>query len=131
MKQLWTLWDQYFPRRPSHHNRNYVEARIAYKLQEEAFGGLTSTLRQQLIRLGEAQSTMKKRKTNTVCIVPGTVLIREFGNREHRVQALAEGVFEYEGQRFKSLSAVARHITGTQWSGPVFFGAITMSRRSK
>ena len=50
------------------------------------------------------------------------MLKREFDNREHRVTAQADGSFEYEGRRFKSLSGVARHITGTQWSGPLFFG---------
>ncbi|MBV5345342.1 MAG: DUF2924 domain-containing protein, partial [Rhodoferax sp.] len=51
--------------------------------------------------------------------------------REHRVTALADGGFQYEGRRFKSLSAAARHITGTQWSGPVFFGLIKTERKAK
>lgn len=131
MKELWTLWDQYFPRRPPHHNRGYVEGRVAYKIQEEAFGGLKPEVRQQLTRIGEAQSKMKPRKANDIRIVPGTVLVREFDNREHRVTALADGGFDYEGRRFKSLSAAARHITGTQWSGPVFFGLIKTERRAK
>jgi len=50
------------------------------------------------------------------------VLIREWGEREHRVTVTGEGNFEYQGRYFKSLSAVARHITGTPWSGPLFFG---------
>lgn len=130
IKELWTLWDRYFPRRPSHHNRSHLEARIAYKLQEAAFGGLPTPLRTQLLRLGEAQSAMKSRTTNAVCIVPGTWLVREFGQREHRVLALPDGAFDYEGRRFKSLSAVARHITGTPWSGPVFFGLVPRKRKS-
>lgn len=131
MKELWTLWDKYFSRRPSHHNRDYVEGRVAHKLQDEAFGGLKPEVRQQLIRIGEAQSKIKMRKTNDIRIVPGTVLVREFDHREHRVTALADGGFDYEGRRFKSLSAAARHITGTQWSGPVFFGLVKMERRLK
>jgi hypothetical protein len=131
MKELWALWDKYFARRPPHHNRGYVEGRVAYKMQEETFGGLKPQVRQQLIRIGEAQSKTKTRKTNDVRIVPGTVLVREFDNREHRVTALADGGFDYEGRRFKSLSAAARHITGTQWSGPVFFGLIKTERGAK
>lgn len=131
MKELWALWDKYFPRRPSHHNRGYVEGRVAYKMQEEAFGGLKPDVRQQLIRIGAAQSKLRTRTTNDFRIVPGTVLVREFDNREHRVTALANGGFEYEGRRFKSLSAAARHITGTQWSGPVFFGLVKTERRTK
>lgn len=131
MKELWALWDKYFPRRPSHHNRGYVEGRVAYKMQEAAFGGIKPEVRQQLIRIGQAQSKMKTRTTNDIHIVPGTVLVREFDSREHRVTALADGGFEYEGRRFKSLSAAARHITGTQWSGPVFFGLVKTERRTK
>lgn len=130
MKELWTLWDNYFPCRPPHHNRAYVEGRVAYKIQEEAYGGLKPEVRQQLIRIGEAQSKIKLRRTTEISIVPGTVLVREYGEREHRVTALADGGFEYAGQRFRSLSAVARHITGSQWSGPVFFGLIK-TRRAK
>jgi hypothetical protein len=58
-------------------------------------------------------------------LAPGTVLMREWGDRDHKVTVTAEGTFEYEGKFFKSLSAVARHISGTQWSGPLFFGLKT------
>lgn len=131
MKELWKLWDQYFPRRPPHNHRGYVEARVAYKMQEAAFGGVKAELRSQMIRIGASQSRIKTRQTNDISIVPGTVLVREHGDREHRVTALADGGFEYAGQRFKSLSAIARHITGSQWSGPVFFGLIKTQRRAK
>lgn len=131
MKELWALWDEYFPRRPGHHNRNYVEARVAYRIQEDAFGGLKPEVRSQLIRIGEAQSRIRTRATRDIRIVPGTVLVREYGEREHRVTALADGGFEYEGRRFKSLSAAARHITGSQWSGPVFFGLVKSRRERK
>lgn len=131
MKELWALWDKYFPSRPSHHNRGYVEARVAYKIQEEAFGGIKPELRGQMIRIGASQSKIKTRRTHEISIVPGTVLVREHGEREHRVTALADGGFEYGGQRFKSLSAVARFITGSSWSGPLFFGLITSQGRTK
>jgi len=131
MPDLWVLWDKYFPRRPGHHNRSYVESRIAYRIQEEAFGGLKPEVRHQLMRIGEAQSRIKQRIVREISIVPGTVLVREYGDREHRVTALADGGFEYEGRRFKSLSAAARHITGSQWSGPVFFGLVKSQREKK
>ncbi len=50
------------------------------------------------------------------------MLLREWGEREHKVRVTAQGLFEYEGSTFKSLTAVARRITGTHWSGPLFFG---------
>jgi len=122
MSGLWDLWDRYFPSRPNHHNRSYVEARVAYKIQEEAFGALRSEIRHQLVRIGESQSKIKMRRRSEIIVVPGTVLIREYGDAEHRVTALPDGGFEYARQQFKSLSAVARRITGSPWSGPLFFG---------
>lgn len=131
MSELWSLWDQYFPRRPAHHHRGYVEGRVAYKIQEEAFGGLPEESRRQLIRIGAAQSKIKGPRRTEVTVVPGTVLVREFGDGEHRVTALQDGRFEYSGETFRSLSAVARRITGTQWSGPVFFGLVKTTRRQR
>ena len=50
------------------------------------------------------------------------MLVREWCDRDHHVRVTADGTFEYEGKQFKSLSAVARHIAGSPWSGPLFFG---------
>ena len=121
MKDLWVVWDKYFPQRPPHNNRAYVEGRVAYKIQEEALSTKLA-VQTQMARIGEAQSNIKTQRGVEVQVVPGTVLVREFDRREHRVTAQADGTFEYEGRRFKSLTAVARHITGQHWSGPLFFG---------
>ena len=129
MKELWQLWDRFFPRRPSHHNRNYIEGRVAYKLQEEALGGIDPRVRKQLIKIGEDQSKIPGRNAGEIRIVPGTVMVREYNNREHRVTALADGLFEIEGKTFKSLSAAARSIVGCQVSGPVFFGLKQSARK--
>lgn len=123
MSDLWVLWDRYFPRRPPHNNRTYVEGRVAYKIQEETLNTKLA-VQTQMARIGEAQSNIKTQRGVEVQVIPGTVLVREFDSREHRVTAQVDGTFEYEGRRYKSLSAVARHITGTQWSGPLFFGII-------
>ncbi|MCK6431725.1 MAG: DUF2924 domain-containing protein [Burkholderiaceae bacterium] len=123
MAELWTLWDRYFDRRPEHPNRIHVESRIAYKLQEEAFGGLAVETRQRLEAIGAKHSKIKLRaRPRTFDFAPGTVLLREWGEREYRVTVNAEGRFEHDGRSFKSLTAVARHITGQHWSGPLFFG---------
>jgi hypothetical protein len=122
-KELWALWDRYHPRRPENPNRNYLESRIAYKLQEEAFGGLSADTRLRLANIGIRHSKIKeRRKQRDIYLAPGTVLVREWGDRDHKVSVTAEGTFEYEGRFFKSLSSVARHIAGSPWSGPAFFG---------
>ena len=124
MQELWALWDRFYPHRPhSKTNRDYLESRIAYKLQEEAYGGLSQETRQRLIAIGIKHSKIKpRRQSKEIYLAPGTVLVREHGQRDHQVTVTAEGLFEYEGKTYRSLSAVARHITGTQWNGPLFFG---------
>jgi hypothetical protein len=121
--ELWTIWDRYFKSRPINPNRVFLESRVAYKLQEEALGGLSSTTRQRLEAIGAKHSKIKLRASpRELNFAPGTLLLREWGEREHKVLVTAEGLFEYEGKPFKSLTAVARQITGTHWSGPLFFG---------
>lgn len=124
MPDLWALWDQHFPRRPAHRNRHYVESRLAYRIQEQAFGALPTPIRRMLIEAGAKHSKIKSsagRSAQTL-LMPGTTLIREWDEREYRVTVTPEGLYALDGHIFKSLSAVARHITGTHWSGPKFFG---------
>lgn len=124
MADLWALWDQHFPRRHSHRNRNYVESRLAYRIQEQAYGALPGNGRKMLVEAGAKHSKIKSsvgRSAQTL-LMPGTTLIREWDEREYRVTVTPDGLYELNGQVFKSLSAAARHITGTQWNGPKFFG---------
>lgn len=122
MAELWKLWDEHFPRRPGTWNRDYVTSRVAFKIQERAFGGIDPDIRRKLLRLGESQSAFGKGRGNEVHLMPGTVLMRDWNEATHRVVVTPEGFYDLGGKVFKSLSAVARHITGTQWSGPAFFG---------
>lgn len=123
IKELWALWNRYYLRRPENPNRAYLESRVAYKLQEEAFGGLSPETQRRLSNIGIRHSKIKQRRqSRDIHLAPGTVLVREWGERDHKVTVTADGTFEYEGRSFKSLSSVARHIAGTPWSGPLFFG---------
>ena len=80
IKELWTLWDRFFQRRPEGPNRNYLESRVAYKLQEVAFGGLSPDTRRRLINIGIRHSKIKARQTaREIHLAPGTVLMREWG----------------------------------------------------
>ena len=127
MAELWALWDQHFPRRPKHINRSFLESRLAYRIQEMAYGAVPVGIRRHLVEAGAAHSKIKHRVQASDTdrqqhLMPGTVLIREWDEREHRVVVTPESQCECEGRTFRSLSAVARHITGVQWNGPRFFG---------
>lgn len=81
-----------------------------------------------LVETGATHSRIKTQvrpasgKGRQLHLMPGTVLIREWEEREHRVMVTPAGEYELDGQTFRSLSAAARQITGTQWNGPKFFG---------
>lgn len=73
MSDLWALWDQHFPPRPSHRNRNYVESRLAYRIQELAYSVLPTNIRKMLIEAGAMHSKIKStsgRSTQTL-LMPG------------------------------------------------------------
>lgn len=122
MTDLWALWDQHFPRRPTFPNRAHIESYLAYRMQELAYGGLPTGVRHHLANCGEKHSKIKTGRSIEVHLMPGTVLVREFDAREYRVMVTPDGSYQVEGKLFKSLTAAARHITGTHWSGPAFFG---------
>ena len=117
-------WRELFETEPPPFNRAYLESRLAYRIQELAYGGLKPRTLARIEALGEqlerSKGAMKKGPQNDRPIV-GTRLIREFEGVEHCVTVRADD-FEYQGRPYKSLSAVARAITGTQWNGLVFFG---------
>ena len=95
---------------------------IAYKLQENAFGGLKSSVRRLLEKGAEdafARRPIKIQRRPK--IGAGTVLLREWHGTTHQV-TITEGAVQYRGKRYSSLSEVARIITGCRWSGPRFFG---------
>ena len=131
MERLWALWDELFDRRPGHHQRIYLESRIAYRLQERAFGDLPGHVRHKLERIGETGEIPNHKRRAESELAPGTTLVREFNGITHRVRVLEDGRLELDGRPFKSLSAVARAITGTSYSGPVFFGLKPTSRERK
>jgi hypothetical protein len=131
MENLWALWDEFFDRRPGHHHRTYLESRLAYKLQERAHGGLPAALRRRLEKIGETGEVPNQKRRSENQVAPGTVMVREFNGINHRVMVLDDGRFEYQGRPYKSLTGVARAITGTTHSGPVFFGLKPPHRERK
>jgi DUF2924 family protein len=94
---------------------------IAYRLQEQALAGLKPSTQRLLDRVADNRSNDAPLDIPKPRASAGTVLIREWRGVSHRVTVLDRDVV-YQGRRYKSLSEVARTITGSRWSGPVFFG---------
>lgn len=126
LKQEWRVL---FGAEPPPYNRRFLESRLAYRVQELAFGGLKPETVVRLEALGEKFSGGKVtvRRTRGDRPLAGTRLVREYQGIAHTVTVRADG-FEYQGRRYKSLSAIARHITGTRWSGLLFFGMRSRGR---
>ena len=122
--QLKEQWRQLFEGEPPAFNRRYLESRLAYRIQELAYGGLKPDTVRRLEKLGEeldgGRVDVRKRPANDRPI-SGTRLIRDYQGIEHCV-TVRDNDFEYQGRPYKSLSAIARAITGTQWNGLTFFG---------
>ena len=95
---------------------------IAYRIQELRYGGLSKATRRKLTSLVEARdSGAGLAKNGAQRIRAGSRLVREWNGRTHTVTVEEEG-FTYAGRNYRSLSAIAREITGARWSGPRFFG---------
>jgi hypothetical protein len=116
-------WRDLFDREPPPYNRRFLESRLAYRIQELTYGGLSEETMERLDAIADELEGKRGRQNSGLKNRPiaGTRLIREWNGVEHCV-TVRNSDFEYRGLPFKSLSAVAKHITGTQWNGLVFFG---------
>jgi hypothetical protein len=117
-------WRDLFDREPPPYNRRFLESRLAYRIQELAYGGLKPETIERLDALAdelEGKDGKRRRSALESRPIAGTRLIREWKGIEHCVTVRDEN-FEYQGRPYQSLSAVARAITGTRWNGLVFFG---------
>jgi len=102
-------------------SRRLLVLAIAYRMQAKRFGGLPPTVQRKLAGTDGSNATQAKRQPKApVKLAPGTRLIREWNGVTHVVD-VAEGQFVWNGTRYRSLSAIARAITGARWSGPRFF----------
>ena len=124
LPDLKAQWRELFGKEPSGINRVYLERRIAYRLQELAYGGLSDATRARLTELAKTAdrgSSPRTRMRAQDRPIAGTRLLRVWQGVEHSVTVMQTG-FDYQGRSFASLSAVARQITGSRWNGPAFFG---------
>lgn len=98
-------------------SKPFLRRFLAFELQARASGGLPRRLK---AALGKEEATARSRKRHPG-LKPGGRLLREWNGRTHVIDVTAEG-YRWEGKTWRSLSVIAREITGTNWSGPRFFG---------
>ena len=107
---------------PKRVSRELLTLGIAWKIQEQAYGGLGAATKR---RLADLVNTMERNgdvtRNRVARLKPGAKLLREWGGKTHTVTVVEDG-FEWKGTQWRSLSAIAREITGVRWSGPRFFG---------
>ena len=122
--ELRQQWRVLFATEPPAFNRRHLERRLAYRIQELAYGGLKPKTLKRLEALGEqldGGSITRRRIRTDVKPITGTRLLREWQGVEQIVTVTADG-YEWQGRPYQSLSSVARAITGTRWNGWIFFG---------
>ena len=131
--ELARRYEDLFNSQPRSRNPAWLRKRIGFKLQERAYVVLSGPARAELNRLaanielpkaaagGHVRNVVAKKPSTQPR--PGTVLQREWHGTRIRVEVVFDG-FVYDGEHFKSLSAVAKHVTGQHWSGPRFFNLV-------
>jgi hypothetical protein len=121
--KLLLIWQENFDQPPpTHLRRDLMIPLLAYRMQEREYGGLSHAARRRLREIARSVSGGKRRAVgDSPKLKSGTRLIRSWQGEVHEVNVIDHG-FSYRGREYGSLSKIAREITGTQWSGPAFFG---------
>jgi len=119
-EELKALWHKVYDTAPPPFNIPYLRSRLAYRLQELVYGGLTDVTRLRLERLAAGKDANPPPE-NPDQLLPGTWLVREWKGVEYRVMVMESG-YSFQDCLYPSLSAVANRITGSKWNGPMFFG---------
>ncbi len=124
LSEIRSLWIEHLGTKPPPiRAKNVLIYSLAWHLQAKRHGGLSAATTRRLLRHAQRRERAGQGSVtrHRVELAPGTLLKREWQGRMYTVTVLADG-FEYDGARYNSLSEIARLITGTRWSGPVFFG---------
>jgi hypothetical protein len=116
-------WKNLFGTDAPNNSRGFLELRLAHRIQELTYGGVARETTKLLNALADEvrKPGRKPMISDPRNPVVGTRLVREWNGAEHTTIVLRDG-YEFEGRKYKSLSAIARHITGTRWNGYRFFG---------
>ena len=125
--ELKDRWRALYGTEPPAYNKPFLIKRLAYRIQELAYGGLSDATKERLEQIAKEygldkmasinRSTPKKKGMPVI----GTRLIREWNGKRYEATVVPKG-FEFEGKTYRSLTAITKVITGTHWNGPAFFG---------
>jgi len=126
LSELQDKWRDLYGSEPPSYGRDFMFRQLAYRLQELFYGGLKKEIKEVLHKSNTNNRDAKNGKKSDFTI--GTQLVRMWNKKEHKI-SVVQGGFEYEGQRFRSLTAIAEKITGSHWNGRHFFGLPKMNRR--
>lgn len=135
-EQIKDTWRTLYGTEPPAYTSEFMKKRLAFRLQELAFGGVSDAAKARLNAVLEEYgydgigARPKKFKRQQDAPVPGTRLVREWHGQMHEV-VVTRGGYNYGGRNYKSLSAIARAITGTQWNGCAFFGLRSKARKQE
>jgi len=132
-EELRKRWQSLFGSNPPSRIRSSLMIQaIARRMQEKVFGTLKPSTQRLLQKVAQDAGAGSKGPTTGKKVPPrvGTVLVREWHGTKHHVSVLKDG-FVYRSKRYGSLSQIARTITGTQWSGPLFFGLRSRTEQSR
>lgn len=130
VKGLKDEWQSLFGEPAPNNSRIFLEIRLGYRIQELTYGGPDRETRRMLDLLADEVEGLSRRKnqiSDPRNPVAGTRLVREWDGVAHTVTVLKDG-FDWQGRKMKSLSAIAREITGTRWNGYRFFGLREIKR---
>jgi hypothetical protein len=135
LPQLRDTWKVLFGRdAPAAYRQEQLVRRLAWRIQELHCGGLSDAARARLRQIAAedelACGRRRAPKHRVGVLAPGTRLVRSWSGADHVVAAMADGGFEYGGKRYRTLTAVAKTITGQHISGPRFFG-LAVSKESR
>jgi hypothetical protein len=121
----------YRARSPTRLSRDLLIRGVAFRVQERAYGGLSLRTKRRVRSLSAGSDQRSGAAVApAITLKPGTKLVREWHGQVHTVNVLDVG-FEYRGERYNSLTRIARRITGVHWSGPLFFGISKRRRRAE
>jgi hypothetical protein len=137
MPELQARWKELIGTDPPRYNRGFLVRRLAHRIQELTYGGLSDAARAKMDELldtaggdtvGSPRDDHRRKQGRRELPIAGTRLIREWNGERHEVTVEQAG-FDYRGMRYRSLSSIARAITGTRWNGPSFFGLRTGGKK--